>query len=99
MVDYVIQYIWTTRHLGLGYGRLYEEEHQEDGPHRDGSNEGGSSLEYFMAMTDASFGDNLDRKSIQGILFSLLGGLILWKAMKQPMVMTSTMEAELLSLS
>lgn len=50
--------------------------------------------------SDASFADNtLDRKSSQGYVIKLFGGLIAWKANKQDTVTTSTTEAELLALS
>ena len=50
--------------------------------------------------SDASFADNLmDRKSSQGYVMKLFGGLIAWRANKQTTVTTSTIEAELLSLS
>ena len=50
--------------------------------------------------SDASFADNtLDRKSSQGYIIKLFGGLIAWKANKQDTVTTSTTEAELLALS
>jgi hypothetical protein len=84
-VDRVIQYLWTTRYLCLKFGGLGDEE--------------GNSPEYFMAATDASFGDNPDRKSSQGMLFMLLGGSILWKATKQSTITTSTTDAELTALS
>lgn len=49
--------------------------------------------------TDASFADNLDRKSSQGLLIKLFGGAVEWRATKQKTVTTSTTEAELLALS
>lgn len=54
----------------------------------------------FEVATDASFADNtLDRKSSQGYVIKLFGGLIAWRASKQDTVTTSTTEAELLALS
>src|SRR2546421_3178274 len=54
----------------------------------------------FKAYTDASFADDLqDRKSTQGYLFTLFGGPIAWRSGKQPTVTTSSIEAELLTLS
>ena len=54
----------------------------------------------FLVATDASFADNtLDRKSSQAYVMVLFGGVIGWRANKQDTVTTSTMEAELLSLS
>ena len=49
---------------------------------------------------DTSFADNkLDRKSSQGYIIKLFGGLIAWKANKQDTVTTSTTQAELPALS
>jgi hypothetical protein len=53
----------------------------------------------FSIASDASFGDNSDRKSTEGFLAQLFGGPIDWKASKQRTVTTSTTEAELLALS
>jgi hypothetical protein len=50
--------------------------------------------------SDASFADNtLDRRSSQGYVIKLFGGMVAWKASKQDTVTTSTTEAELLALS
>ena len=50
--------------------------------------------------SDASFADNtVDRKSSQGYVIKLFGGLVAWRASKQDTVTTSTTEAELLALS
>lgn len=54
----------------------------------------------FRPSSDASFADNtLDRKSSQAYAMKLFGGMIGWRANKQPTVTTSTTEAELLALS
>jgi hypothetical protein len=54
----------------------------------------------FVVASDASFADNsIDRKSSQGYVMRLFGGLISWRASKQDTVTTSTTEAELLALS
>jgi hypothetical protein len=54
----------------------------------------------FIVYSDASFADNtIDRKSSQAYAMKLFGGLIGWRANKQPTVTTSTTEAELLALS
>ena len=58
---------------------------------------GGDTL---IVATDASFADNtVDRRSSQGYIVKLFGGLIAWRANKQETVTTSTTEAELLSLA
>lgn len=54
----------------------------------------------LVAMSDASHGDDLEtRRSSQGHLIKLFGGIILFKAGKQDTVTTSSTEAELLSMS
>jgi hypothetical protein len=53
----------------------------------------------LQAASDASFADNVDRRSSGGFLFKLFGGPIDWSAKKQKTVSTSTTEAELLALS
>lgn len=53
----------------------------------------------FRAASDASFADNIGRKSSQGFIFTLFGGPIDWSARKQRIVTTSTTEAELVALS
>lgn len=58
---------------------------------------GGNTL---RVASDASFADNtLDRRSSQGFIMILFGGLVAWRASKQDTVTTSTTEAELLSLA
>jgi hypothetical protein len=56
-------------------------------------------LKQFIAVSDAAFGDNEDRKSTKAFVIQLFGGLINWKASKQKTVSISTTEAELLSIS
>ncbi len=52
-----------------------------------------------MVASDALFVDNLaDRKSSQGYVMKLFGGLVGWQANKQTTVTTSITEAELLVL-
>jgi hypothetical protein len=55
--------------------------------------------ESFIFATDAAYADNADRKSSEGYVFKMFGGVVDWKARKQKTVTTSTTEAELLSLS
>lgn len=59
----------------------------------------GSSLESIEFASDASYGDNPDRKSSAGYICQVYRGPVDWKASKQPRATTSTTEAELLSLS
>ena len=54
----------------------------------------------WNASSDASFADDVEtRKSTEGMLITLFGGAIAWRARRQPTVTTSTTEAELLALS
>jgi Reverse transcriptase (RNA-dependent DNA polymerase) len=56
--------------------------------------------EGLVVASDAAFADNsLDRKSSQGFVMKLFGGLISWQANKQDTVTTSSTEAELLALA
>lgn len=55
--------------------------------------------ESVIFATDAAFADNRDRKSSEGYVMKMFGGVVDWKACKQKTVTTSTTEAELLSLS
>ena len=65
----------------------------EYGPDRD------QKSEVFTCASDAAFADNQDRKSSDGYLFKLFGGPVDWRAGKQKTVITSSTEAELLSLT
>jgi transposase InsO family protein len=58
-----------------------------------------SGSDTILCASDASFADNVDRKSSEGYLFKLFGGPVDWRATKQKTVTTSTTEAELLALS
>ena len=53
----------------------------------------------MIFTTDAIYTDNPDRKSSEGYVMKMFGGIVDWKARKQKTVTTSTTEAELLSLS
>ena len=53
----------------------------------------------FVASSDASYADNVDRKSSFGYCFQLYGGAIQYRASKQNTVTTSTTEAELLAIA
>lgn len=54
---------------------------------------------YFQNASDASFADDIQsRKSTEGYQFKFFGGALDWKSRKQQIVVTSTTEAELLSL-
>jgi Reverse transcriptase (RNA-dependent DNA polymerase) len=59
----------------------------------------GSGIESIEFASDASYGDNIDRRSSAGYMCQVYGGPVDWKASKQPTVTTSTTEAELLGLS
>lgn len=54
----------------------------------------------FLGYSDSSFADNIsDRKSTSGYLFRLAGGAISWKSRKQPVLTTSSTEAEYVAYS
>ncbi|KAJ5125241.1 hypothetical protein N7526_007418 [Penicillium atrosanguineum] len=53
----------------------------------------------FVCASDASYADNIGRKSSEGYIAYLFNGPIDWVARKQKTVTTSTTEAELLSIS
>ncbi|CAG8897453.1 unnamed protein product [Penicillium nalgiovense] len=86
-IDRVIQYLYQTRYYAIEYGVQIEGNNMQLAA---------KSVEF---ASDASFGDNRDRKSSEGYLCKLYGGPIDWKASKQKTVTTSTTEAELLALS
>jgi hypothetical protein len=50
-------------------------------------------------FSDASYGDNHDRRSSSGYICMIFGGPVDWRATKQKTVTTSTTEAELLAIS
>ena len=77
---------WTLRYLyGTIYlGIVYSRAEREN---------------QLVVSTDASFADDPEtRRSSQGYIFFLFGGAILWKAVRQNTVTTSSTEAELLAL-
>jgi hypothetical protein len=82
--DHLILYLYGTKDLAILF---------------DGKKEETAETTAYTACSDASFADNLDRKSSEGFIFCLFGGPIDWKATKQKTVTTSTTEAELLALS
>ncbi|KAG0158330.1 hypothetical protein PDIDSM_5843 [Penicillium digitatum] len=84
-IDRIIQYLYETRYWAIEYVR-----------NNPGLSLAAKSIEF---ASDASFGDNRDRKSSEGYLCKLYGGPIDWKASKQKTVTTSTTEAELLALA
>jgi hypothetical protein len=53
-----------------------------------------------IGYSDADYAnDKYDRKSVSGMIFMLGGGFISWCSKKQKSVLTSTTEAEYISLS
>lgn len=53
----------------------------------------GSGIESIEFTSDASYGDNADRRSSAGYMCQVYGGPVDWKATKQPTVTPSTTEA------
>ena len=52
-----------------------------------------------MITSDALFSDDIETQwSSQGYIISLFGGLIIWKVACQATIITSTTEAELLTI-
>ena len=82
-IDYILSYLDTHRALAIEFSDLSAT----------------PEIAVVLCSSNAAFADNTDRKSSYGFLFKLFGGPIDWKATKQKMVMTSSMEAELLALS
>jgi hypothetical protein len=63
-----------------------------------GSNEHGS--EGIMIASDASFADDEEtRKSSQGYIILLFGGPMVWKALRQSTISTSTIEVEMVAFA
>jgi len=61
--------------------------------------DGRGKAQLFICASDALFIDNsVNRKSSQGYIIKLFGGLIAWRANKQGIVTTSSTEAKLLAL-
>jgi len=53
-----------------------------------------------MGASDAAFGDNLiSRRSTEGYLFTLFGGVINWRSTKQTLMIKLSTEVELMALS
>ena len=86
-IDRIIQYLYQTRFWAIEYGLRFDD---------DGINLMAKSIEF---ASDASFGDNPDRRSSEGYVCKLYGGAIDWKASEEKTVTTSTTEAELLALA
>lgn len=83
-INQVIGYLYHSRTRAICYRGAGED------------NKDNQVLQFF---SDASYGDNPDRKSSAGFICMMFGGPIDWKATKQKTVTTSTTEAELLAIS
>jgi hypothetical protein len=57
-----------------------------------------SNANQLIAYSDASYAPPTDRKSITGYVIMMNGAAIAWRSKKQPIVVLSSMEAELLAL-
>ena len=85
-VKRALTYGYQTRHLALEYSAP--------------ENPTDETCIIWNASSDASFADDFEtRKSTEGMLITLFGGAIDWRARRQATVTTSTTEAELLALS
>ena len=81
----VVIYAKTTATRGITY-RYDAEIHNKD-------NLG------LLVHSDASYGDNTDRKSSAGYMVQLLGGVVSFKAYRQRIVTSSSTEAEFVALT
>ena len=96
-LDRLIHYLYGTRFHALQIGGSISASDSTPGAARLRARIEASDM---LAISDASFADNsVDRKSSQGLIISLYGGIVYWRATKQDTVTTSTTEAELLALS
>jgi hypothetical protein len=92
--DHCLQYLLQTKQLCVCYGRTDNSDPQIQ------AFQTANPQPEFLAASDASFADDATtRKSSEGWIFSLFGGPIDWKAVKQRTVTKSSTEAELLALS
>jgi hypothetical protein len=83
-VNHLIRYLYETKHLAIKFDVSGGEEL--------------TAKNVFEAIADAAFANEKGRKSVEGYIFKLFGGLIDWAAKKQATVSTSTTEAELLAM-
>ena len=92
--DHCLHYLYRTKYLGIQYSA------KGGGEITTMANHGPvpANKQVFEATADASFTNNPDRKSSEGYIFKLFGGMIDWAARKQLSVTTSTTEAKLLSM-
>ncbi|KAL2887234.1 Retrovirus-related Pol polyprotein from transposon TNT 1-94 [Ceratocystis lukuohia] len=74
----VARYLRDTASLGIGFSLRRS----------------GGMEESLIGYSDADYANSKDRKSVSGMVFTLAGGPIKWKAQKQRSVATSTTEAE-----
>jgi len=83
VVDRVIQYLYGTRSRAIYYredkeginGRGRDKGIRDKG--RDNGRDGRGKTQSFICASDALFADNsVDRKSLQGYIIKLFGGLI-----------------------
>lgn len=80
-----VRYLLHNKQIGIEYG-----DHSPEGP---------DTVEFFGA-SDASFADDEEtRRSSEGWIFYLFGGVVDWKAVRQTAVTKSSTEAELYAIS
>lgn len=96
--DHCLRYLYGTRHLGIEYSASARNGSENHLTAEATVKSSANQEQVFEAMADASYGNYPDRKSGEGYVFRLFGGLIDWASRKQSTVTTSTTEAELLSL-
>jgi hypothetical protein len=100
--DRLIRYFYATRYLAIQYsGKGPTSPTRVDEINRSLAAQVSSNQSSDLQIaSDAAFADDpLTRKSSQGSILSLFGGLVSWKAGKQDTVTTSLTEAELLAFT
>ncbi|OQD80422.1 hypothetical protein PENSOL_c260G09727, partial [Penicillium solitum] len=86
-IDRVIHYLYETRYWAIEYGtRDHHHQHNKNQGLYDKSQGLQLAAKSVEFASDASFGDNKDRKSSEGYICKLYGGPIDWKASKQKTV-------------
>ncbi|KAG6999951.1 Copia protein [Fusarium oxysporum f. sp. conglutinans] len=100
--DRLIRYFYATRYLAIQYsGKGPTSPTRVDEINRSLAAQVSSNQSSDLQIaSDAAFADDpLTRKSSQGSILSLFGGLVSWKSGKQDTVTTSSTEAELLAFT
>lgn len=95
--NHCLRYLLGTKFLGIMFSADGGGELMIQAPPAENS-QASVPKHIFEGTADASFANDLDRRSVEGFTFKLFGGLIDWASRKQLTVSISTTEAELISL-